>query len=63
MIGEFPGLKAYGTAGAGLDQNDNLRYTTDFRAIEAAILEQWLATDAAAVLPNIGGVARPSLLL
>ncbi|MBO9532980.1 MAG: DUF1501 domain-containing protein [Solirubrobacteraceae bacterium] len=62
MIGEFPGLKAYGTAGAGLDANDNLRYTTDFRSIEAAILEQWLDTDAAAVLPGVSGLARPTLL-
>jgi uncharacterized protein (DUF1501 family) len=62
MIGEFPGLKAYGSAGAGLDENDNLRHTADFRSIEAAILEQWLGTDAAGILPNIGGLARPTLL-
>ncbi|MEH3052718.1 MAG: DUF1501 domain-containing protein [Patulibacter minatonensis] len=63
MIGEFPGLGAYGTAGAGLDEHDNLRHTTDFRSIEAAILEQWLDTDAAGILPNIGGLPRPTLLL
>jgi uncharacterized protein (DUF1501 family) len=62
MIGEFPGLKAHGTAGAGLDEHDNLRHTTDFRSLEAAILEQWLQTDAAGILPNIGGLARPTLL-
>jgi uncharacterized protein (DUF1501 family) len=63
LVGEFPGLGAYGTAGAGLERNDNLRYTTDFRSIEAAILEQWLDTDAAAILPNVGGIARPSLIV
>lgn len=63
MVGEFPGLGAYGGANAGLDENDNLRYTTDFRSIEAAILEQWFQTDAAAILPGIGSLSRPQLIV
>ncbi len=62
LIGEFPGLKAHGASDSGLTQDENLRHTSDFRSIEAAILEQWLDTDAAAILPNIGGLSRPRLL-
>ncbi len=62
LIGEFPGLKAYGASDSGLTEDENLRHTSDFRSIEAAILEQWLDTDAAAILPGIGGLARPQLL-
>jgi uncharacterized protein (DUF1501 family) len=56
MVGEFPGLKT------GLDQNGNLTATSDFRAIYAALLEQWFATDAGAVLPGIDSFARPGLI-
>ena len=56
MIGEFPGLAT------GLDEEGNLKATSDFRAIYAALLEQWLGTDAAAVLPGIDSFARPALL-
>jgi uncharacterized protein (DUF1501 family) len=63
MIGEFPGLGAYGSANAGLDENDNLRYTTDFRSIQASIVEEWLQTDPTSILPGIGGLARPRLLV
>ena len=56
MVGEFPGLAT------GLDQNGNLRATSDFRAVYAALLEQWFLTDAAAVLPDIGSFARPALI-
>ncbi len=62
LIGEFPGLKAYGASDSGLTEDENLRYTTDFRSIEAAILEQWFDTDAGAVLPSVGGLSRPQLL-
>jgi uncharacterized protein (DUF1501 family) len=51
MIGEFPGL---GT----LDEDDNLRHTTDFRAVYCSLLEQWMGVDAAAVIPNAGGFGR-----
>src|SRR5205823_6473148 len=56
MIGEFPGLQK------GLDENGNLKATSDFRGVYAALLEQWLGTDAASVLPGIDSFARPSLV-
>ncbi|MBJ7470021.1 MAG: DUF1501 domain-containing protein [Solirubrobacteraceae bacterium] len=62
LIGEFPGLKAHGATDSGLTEDENLRHTSDFRSIEASILEQWLDTDAAAILPGIGGLARPRIL-
>jgi uncharacterized protein (DUF1501 family) len=42
---EFPGLKR-------LDENDNLRVTTEFRSVYATLLESWLGADPAAVLPG-----------
>ena len=56
MIGEFPGL------GSGLDEQGNLRATADFRGVYSAILEQWLGTDAAAVIPGAASFSRPALL-
>ena len=56
MIGEFPGL------GSGLDEQGNLRATSDFRGVYSAILEQWLDTDAAAIIPGAASFARPALL-
>ena len=67
LIGEFPGLKEYGSVGAGLMQDGNLRATSDFRGIYSALLEQWLETDAdgiipgASVPPGAGAFARPTL--
>jgi uncharacterized protein (DUF1501 family) len=55
MIGEFPGLDR-------LDEQGNLRATADFRAVYAAIFEQWFGTDAARVIPNAGSFARPQLV-
>ena len=48
--GEFPGL-------ATLDEDDNLRNTTDFRAVYCSLLEQWLGVDADGDHPQ---GARPS---
>ena len=45
MIGEFPGL-------AKLDADGNLRATSDFRGLYGAILEDWLGTDADAIIPG-----------
>lgn len=67
LIGEFPGLKAYGTLGAGLMQDGNLRATSDFRGIYSALLEQWMGTDAEGIIPGAGlkpgtgAFARPAL--
>lgn len=55
MVGEYPGL-------AQLDQQDNLRATSDFRAVYCALLEQWFAADAAAVIPGASAFARPQLV-
>ena len=54
MIGEFPGL-------AKLDPLGNLRATSDFRGLYAALTADWFGADPAAVL---GGarVARPTVL-
>jgi uncharacterized protein (DUF1501 family) len=56
MIGEFPGLST------GLDSEGNLRATSDFRGVYAAIIEQWFGYDASAVVPNARSFARPALL-
>ena len=56
MVGEFPGLKD------GLDRQGNLRATADFRGLYAALLEQWLGTDANGIVPSAGRFARPQLV-
>jgi uncharacterized protein (DUF1501 family) len=54
MVGEFPGL-------GKLDANENLLNTSDFRAMYAALLGQWLQTEAGVVIPGAGtGLAGPS---
>jgi uncharacterized protein (DUF1501 family) len=55
MVGEFPGL-------AQLDSNDNVRVTSDFRAMYCSLLEQWLGHDAASVIPGASGFQRPVLV-
>ena len=55
MIGQFPGL-------ATLDAQENLRSTSDFRALYCGLLEQWLDTDAADVIPGASAFTRPVLL-
>jgi uncharacterized protein (DUF1501 family) len=55
MIGEFPGL-------GRLDADDNLRNTSDFRALYCSILEQWFNVDATAVIPSASSFARPALI-
>jgi uncharacterized protein (DUF1501 family) len=56
MIGEFPGLKN------GLDDDGNLKATVDYRSVYCSVLEQWLATDAAAVIPQAKSFARLPIL-
>jgi uncharacterized protein (DUF1501 family) len=55
LVGEFPGLNA-------LDVDGNLRATSDFRAVYAALLEQWLSFDAALVIPGASKFKRPQLV-
>jgi uncharacterized protein (DUF1501 family) len=55
MIGEFPGLDV-------LDEHGNLRATSDFRGVYAGLLEQWLGTEAAGIVPDASRVARPQLV-
>jgi uncharacterized protein (DUF1501 family) len=55
MVGEFPGLSK-------LDQNDNLRVTSDFRGMYCSLLEQWLGQDAGPIIPGASGFARPQLV-
>jgi uncharacterized protein (DUF1501 family) len=55
MIGEFPGL-------AKLDEDGNLRATSDYRGLYGAILEQWLGADAEALIPGARSFARPRIL-
>jgi uncharacterized protein (DUF1501 family) len=56
MVGEFPGLTS------GLDDDGNLRATSDFRGVYAALAEQWMGTDADGIIPNAGSFARPQLV-
>jgi uncharacterized protein (DUF1501 family) len=57
MVGEFPGLDS-----SGLDGEGNLKPTSDYRGLYAALLEQWLETDAAAVIPGAASFARPAVI-
>jgi uncharacterized protein (DUF1501 family) len=56
QVGEFPGLQT------GLDADGNIKATSDFRAVYAALLEQWLAFDAARIIPGAGKFTRPQLV-
>jgi uncharacterized protein (DUF1501 family) len=55
MVGEFPGL-------ATLDPDGNLRATSDFRGLYAALLEDWLGADAEAIIPSARSFSRPRIL-
>jgi uncharacterized protein (DUF1501 family) len=55
MVGEFPGLTK-------LDNDDNLRVTSDFRSMYCSLLEQWLGQDAAPIIPGASGFVRPTLV-
>ena len=55
MIGEYPGL-------ARLDEDGNLRPTSDYRGLYAALLEQWLGADAGAIIPGASSFARPKVV-
>ncbi len=55
MVGEFPGL-------TNLDENENLRVTSDFRGMYCSLLEQWLGQEADPIIPGASGFARPTLI-
>ena len=55
MIGEFPGL-------AQLDDDDNLRYTTDFRASTARSSSSGSASTPAQFIPGASGFAKPAVI-
>jgi uncharacterized protein (DUF1501 family) len=55
MIGEFPGL-------AQLDERGNLRATSDYRGLYSSLLEQWLQTDAKAIIPDADKFARVAVV-
>jgi uncharacterized protein (DUF1501 family) len=55
LVGEFPGL-------GKLDALGNLRSTVDFRAVQSALLEQWLGADAASIIPSAAGFRRPQVI-
>jgi len=55
MVGEFPGL-------TNLDEDGNLRPTSDYRGVYCSLLEQWLGADASAVIPGASAFARPALV-
>jgi uncharacterized protein (DUF1501 family) len=55
LIGEFPGLDR-------LDPDGNLRATSDFRALYAALVEDWLGGEASAVLPGRIPGPRPAVV-
>ena len=56
LVGELPALRN------GLDGDGNLRATVDYRSVYCSLLEQWLATDAAAVIPNARAYSRVGLV-
>ena len=55
MLTEYPSL-------TDLDAQRNLKVTVDFRQVYASLLEQWLGTDAGAVLPDAGAFTRIGLV-
>ena len=46
----------------GLDSDGNVKATSDFRAVYAALLEQWLGFDAARIIPGAAKLTRPMLV-
>jgi uncharacterized protein (DUF1501 family) len=55
LIGQFPGLNQ-------LDEDDNERFTADFRGVYCALLEQWFDQDAAQVIPGAANFQRPAII-
>jgi uncharacterized protein (DUF1501 family) len=55
VLSDYPDLKR-------LDREDNLAVTLDFRRVYSSLIEQWLRTDAAAVIPNAAAFGRIGLV-
>jgi uncharacterized protein (DUF1501 family) len=55
MVGEFPGLTT-------LDSDDNLVWTSDFRAMYCSLLEQWLEEDPDGLIPGESSLPRYDLV-
>jgi len=55
VLSSYPSLSA-------LDGEENLRVTVDFRRVYASLIEQWLGTPAADVIPNAGAFGRVQLV-
>jgi uncharacterized protein (DUF1501 family) len=55
VLSDYPDLNK-------LDSEDNLAVTVDFRRVYASLLEQWLGTDATAVIPNAAALGRLQLV-
>ncbi len=53
VVGEFPVLDS-----TGVDQNGNVRATSDFRGVYCSLLEDWLNFDAAMVIPGADVLPR-----
>ncbi len=55
VVGEWAGVTT-------LDERGNMRHTSDFRVQYAALLDQWLGADAAAIIPGADTMALPQLI-
>ena len=55
VLTDYPDLRR-------LDREDNLAVTVDFRRVYCSVLEQWMGTDAGAVIPNAAGFGRMELV-
>ena len=55
VLTDYPDLKR-------LDKDGNLAVTVDFRRVYSSLIEQWLGTDAGAVIPNAGAFGRVGLI-
>jgi uncharacterized protein (DUF1501 family) len=57
-----PGLRTEYPSLTQLDRQDNLKVTIDFRSVYASLIEQWLGTPAAEVIPDAGAFPRVALV-
>jgi uncharacterized protein (DUF1501 family) len=55
MVGSFPGL-------VDLDEDENLRNTSDFRGVYRGLLEDWLQVDGGEIIPGASSFAKPALV-